>query len=231
MFLKEIKTDTNLHIVEVVDGKETDVTYKGVFTDLVSDRSFFVRSIELYNAFPQMGDNTELLISFFRGDSICTFSGKADRVIIKNGMYLTLIEQASDIVPSSRRKYQREEMMVNVLLYDLKEDRLNSPPYTRSGLRVVFSSDTFDISAGGLCLVSNSRIRNDVGPYFLVEFSLSKGKDTFLLPGKVVRKSNSPQMPMYKYDYGIQFIYDKIPNERKRLVNALFNAKFSAFNR
>jgi len=85
---------------------------------------------------------------------------------------------------------------------------------------------SFDISSGGLCVITNTLLSSKYDPYFLVRFSLSE-KDTFLLPTKIVRKSNYPRTKIGRYDYGFQFIFDNMPEEKARLTRAILNRKLS----
>jgi hypothetical protein len=63
-------------------------------------------------------------------------------------------------------------------------------------------------------------------PNYLIEFNLSE-KDRFVLPAKLVRRSNYPHSKLGKYDYGFQFIFEKMPDEKGRLSRAILNRKLS----
>ena len=72
--------------------------------------------------------------------------------------------------------------------------------------------------------MTNILLSSKYDPYYLVEFALSE-KDTFLLPAKLVRRSNYPRTKIGRYDYGFQVIYDKMPEEKARLTRAILHKK------
>jgi len=41
----------------------------------------------------------------------------------------------------------------------------------------------------------------------------------------LVRRSNYPRTKLGRYDYGFQFIYEKLPEEKARLTRAILNKK------
>lgn len=229
MQMKFIERDTVLFIYEEIEGQSFDNVYEAKFYDIKDETTFFAQSTELYNAFQSLGKNANLRISFLRGANMYAFSGKARDVTIIGGARLMLIEQMTGLEATSRRKYDREEMKVDVQIFGLTEENLNSSNFKKANEIVEFVGETFDISAGGLCVVANRRLESAYEPYFLVEFTLNR-KDKFLLPAKLVRKGNCPQTMLYRCDFGFQFVYDNIPHEKERLTTALFSAKLSLFN-
>ena len=50
-------------------------------------------------------------------------------------------------------------------------------------------------------------------------------KDRFVIPAKIVRKSNYPRTKIGRYDYGFQFIFDSMPEEKAKLTTAILNKK------
>lgn len=77
-------------------------------------------------------------------------------------------------------------------------------------------------------MVSHDRLKCTSEPYALLEFSLG-AKSDFLLPAKLVRKGDCPQTTLYKFDYGFEFDFIRAPEEKERLVMAIFNNKMAAF--
>lgn len=231
MNLSTIKTDTVLHLCDSTDRQVPNRTWKTAFYDLSSENNFFVKDKHFYRDFPSIANTAGLDINFYEHANMYSFTGRPLRVTQRNGVYLTLMEQLSEIVSSSRRSSPREPLTINVLLYGLPQAELpNASHVLINGKRVEFSASTLDISTGGLCLVSKHRLHSAFDPYFLAAFTLNT-RDVFLLPAKLVRCGNCPQIGIYQYDYGFQFIYDTLPHEQERLTSTLLNAKLSSILR
>lgn len=222
MNVKSIRENTVMQIVD----ETTDTAYRALFSELHADKSFYVRAKELYDDARERQASMQLRVGFFSGNSLCSFSGVVEKVRVRGGVYLTLIRQTSPIIETVQRKTRREEMAVPVTLYRLSEDGFQNNKLNRDLDKMELRSISFDISAGGLCLVCNDQLRPSADPFYLVEFMI--GKDVFLLPARMVRQGNAPQMVNYRHDYGFQFLYDRMPNEEKRLSNALISAKIAA---
>lgn len=230
MYLKFIEEGTLFNISEEAQNSKSAFTCEAFFHRLNTDTSFFAKGEALYQNAQRLGAGVRLTVNFFRGPNMYTFTGAAKGVKLDNGIALTLIEQVSGIEATSRREYDRTEMRRDIYVYGLAEDDLNSGNLRKASHRAEFVSDMFDISAGGLCMVSNEYLNSSYEPYFLLEFSLT-AKDNFLLPAKLLRKGSCPQTTLYRYDYGFEFNFTHIPQEKDRLIMAIFNAKLTAFGR
>jgi len=201
-------------------GRVFDVTFYGMQTFT----SFWVKSEELYKSFPTLKKNMRLGITFQTEETSYRFTGEAIDANMEGSYYLTLIEQITPIEIVSRRTHFREEMILPTNVYGLAPESLHSALPRKAADAAEFTCEVFDISDGGICLVSNELFNSPYEPYFLVEFTL-RGKDYFLLPAKLVRKGQCPQTTMFKYDYGFNFIFDHKPEEKHRLSDAIFSAK------
>lgn len=228
MHLKFWEKGTNLSIGLYTGKDEIGEEFGATFYELIDDMNFFAESAPLFNALRELLTPPKLKIAFFRGSNMFAFTGKCKALNVVDGRYLTHIEQASPIEQSSRRKDPREELNIRVSLYGLPESQLHQPSYSLPGERPDFTSSTLNVSAGGLCLVSNDKLKSVHEPYFLASFSLGS-KDHFLLPAKLVRRSNCPQTVLYKYDYGLFFLFDSMPEEKQRLQMSIFRAKLNFF--
>jgi len=220
--LKSIKENTVMQVV----NETRDFAYRVLYSGVCTDKSFYVKSKELYEDVKGLKDNCRFRIGFFSGNSIYSFTGLAEKVMIRGGAYLTLLRQTSDIVETTQRKSKREELAVNVVLYRLSEESFEANKLERDLGKMELKSISFDISAGGLCVVCNDRLRSSTEPYYLIDFSI--GKEAFLIPARLARQGNAPQMVNYRHDYGFQFMYKNLPTEERRLANALVSAKISA---
>lgn len=227
MEIKNIKTETMLRFVLAED--ET-VAFKVTFFDLYTDKSFFVKSKELYEYASKAGRPLSFEINFFLDDASCNCTGRTEKVFIRSGSYLTLINQTSEIERTNPRRHQRESIATRVILYRLPEDEFNSNNFVRELSRVELSCMSFDISGGGFCLMSNDALRHPGEPHYLAEFTLN-GNELFVLPVRLVRSDKAPPMSRVRYDYGFAFQYDNLPNEERRLIGALINVKMALVKR
>jgi len=137
-----------------------------------------------------------------------------------------MIEQLTEMETKSRRQFDRDEIRVKVSVYGLPEAKLASPFFEIPVGEPDLTDVSFDISSGGLCVITNTLLNSKFDPYFLVYFAFSD-KDIFILPSRVVRKSNYPRTKIGRYDYGFQFLYEHLPEEKARLTRAILNKKLS----
>lgn len=226
MKLRLIDASVTMQISEEIDGEPVGFNGDVAFHSALSDDIFYVSSMQLFRHLDSLNPDAYLKITFSSKAKMYQFKAKAINATSKAGQFLVLIEMHSEIEEFSRRKYPRDELVVKVSLFGLPETDLNKERFNTQDYIPVFTCKTFDIGAGGMCLVSNDKIISKYGPYYLLEFILN-GKDTFVLPAKMVRQGNCPQTSLYRYDYGICFLFDQMPEEQKRLTRALFNAKVS----
>lgn len=234
-----IEKNTVFYICEASYNKALDNTldknlYKATFHDIDTDVLFFVESEELYHNFQNFRQDSHVEINFSREDHFYTFAGKIKDYTHKYGAYLLLIEQISPITSSNRRIHPRNPISTNIQVYELSENDLSNLNFMKAANSAGFSAMTLDISAGGLCIVSNTPLPQTSEPYFLLKFNLEprENKDNhFLLPAKLLRRGNCPQTTAYNYDYGFIFLFSKVPQEKDRLVMSLFNARLEAFKR
>lgn len=213
-----------------VSRDDLPMEFNGYFFEQVDDMGFFVESQDLYTFCESGGLKASVKVSFFRAGGMYAFTGRLRGTKLLRGQYLTQIEQISVIDKTTRRKDHRDEMRFDVSLYGITQANLQQGIFEKASQRPEFSCATLDVSAGGLCLVSNENLVSPFEPYFLSEFVLNE-KDLFLLPSQLVRRGNCPQTVLYRHDYGIMFLFDHIPDEKKRLSVAIFKAKLAVAGR
>jgi hypothetical protein len=223
MYLKFIDRNTQMKIRMKTDSEDGGAEYRALFYDLDTDLTFFARSEEIY-ALAGDAEGSLVNVTFWLRENMYTFEGKLIGAASHMGEHMVLIEQMSLIAATSRRSDTRNEMRIHVNLYEMtqKDMELEKPRIPESG--PIYMAETFDVSAGGFCLVSNEPLMSD-GPLFLAEFSLSD-KSEFLLPVRLLRKGNCPQTVLYHYDYGFLFVFDRIPGEKARVATAITDAVF-----
>ncbi|MDL2237329.1 PilZ domain-containing protein [Christensenellaceae bacterium OttesenSCG-928-K19] len=219
MTIKNIKDNTVLQVV----SEENNTVHRATFYEPYKNDCFFAKSKSLHSeAAKNIGKRCR--VSFYNEDCICTFLSEIQRVFIKSGSYLTLLCQVSGIEETSQRKFQREDIATKVNLYGLSEENFQKSIFARD--RILFSSMSMNISAGGMCLVSNEQLRPSPDPYYLTEFSINK--EAFLLPAHLLRRSDAPRFMQYRYSYGFGFLCENIPADQNRLLGTLINTKASA---
>lgn len=222
MHLKLIEKDTLLDISTC-----DEVLYSATFHDVDSDTSFYIVNDELFEECENLRNN--LNVSFTCEDIIYSFIAKTVRATKRNNLNLVLLQQCSAFSSKSRRKHPRDEIKMEARLFSLDEFELEEPLFINSQRELFFPGVCFDISQGGLGLVSNDPMDFELGMYFLIELLIGQKKDRFILPAKLVRIGDCPQTALYKYDYGLEFIFAENSNEKSRLCGSLLNAKLQTY--
>ena len=221
MLLGHIERGTILYIFEELDGRAISEICEAEFRYPKDDRFFVVRCNQLSKDFDKPDGNVRLNISFMTGPNINTFTG-CIRAKQQSGMIT--IERLSDIESHNRRGSARDEIRVTVRLFSLPEAQRAGPFHRRLAGAQVLSDMIFDISIGGLCVITNEMLVSETDPYYLAEFSLGE-RDYHILPAKLVRRSEYPRSSIGRYDYGFEFLLDDMPNESSRLTIGIINRK------
>ena len=230
MELRHIQRGTQLQIFEMSAVGDASEEYEAVYHDLhdlVNETSFIVQCAKMNRNFPQLDNKTTLSINFTSGQSIHSFTGRA---VGKMSGDLVVLEQLTNIMTVNRRVYERDEIRIDVNMYTLSEDMLSQTKFVKPIADPVLMDVSFDISAGGMCIITNRSISEENDPYYLAIFSVGE-RDSFMLPAKLVRRSRYARTRIGKYDYGFQFIFDNMPDEKSRLTKAILNRKLSFFSR
>ena len=114
MKINNLKNNT---VLQVIDEENNEV-YRATFHEPYREDSFFFKSKDLYLA-AENNTGKQYRISFYNEDCICTFVGEVQRVLIKSGALLTLLQQVSEVEETSQRKFQREDITIKLNIYDL----------------------------------------------------------------------------------------------------------------
>jgi len=222
MELAHIERGTKLTVFEELQQRAISDKYEAVFKYYETDKLLVVQCPWLYDHYDSLNLGARLNISY--GDDIHSyvFTGQAREKLRGNG--LVMIEQLSTLEMTSRRQFDRDEIRVAVSAYGLSEAKLSAASFIKPETPPDLKDVSFDISSGGLCVVTNTLLSSKHDPYYLVAFGFSD-KDSFVLPSRLVRRSNYPRTKIGRYDYGFQFIFDKMPEEKGRLTRAILNKK------
>ena len=223
MELGHIERGAKLSVFEQIDDHAVSEEYDVVFTYLESDRFFTIHCNRISDRFDELSQNAKLVFSFRVGPFIHTFSGQAKE---KKRGGMVLIEQLSDITTFNRRQFDRDEIRVPVKVYNLSKEHLSAGMFKPVEERLIMSDMTFDISAGGFCIITNITLNPNNDPYYLATFSLSD-RDLFSLPSEIVRRSVYQRTKIGRYDYGFRFVFEAAPEEKDRLMKAIVNRKLT----
>ena len=226
MVLGHIERGMRLIMRAGSESGHNDNVYTATFQnihDLTTESTFVAKSAELSKHYSGFDGNEALEVSFSNGPNIYTFSG---RVIGKKSGDVIIVEQLTDIETLNRREYQRDEIRVETKVYPLSEESINDSKVTRTTGAPVLTDVSFDISVGGMCIVTNKSLDTKYDPYYLVEFTINN-RDGFILPSKLVRRSNYARSRIGKYDYGFQFLFKNATEDMARLTKAILSKKLS----
>ena len=226
MILRFIERGTSLQISLETELDAESSVYDATFHDLydhVNETSFIVQCSKLNKDFSKIDQHTVLNIRFSRGQYMYAFTGR-----LSGKMYndMVIIDVLTSIETLNRRVYERDEIRVEVKIYGLPEEQIPDAKHMKPVGKPAMTDVSFDISSGGLCVITNSILQSEFDPYYLVDFSLGEW-DQFLLPSRLVRNSNYARTKIGKYDYGFEFIFDNLPDEKSRLTKSILSRKLS----
>jgi len=222
MTLGEIKRGTKLAVFKDVDGRASGSAFEAEFRNEESSHSFAVNSLQLYNNFDSLASSTKFIIAYEVGPMIYTLGARLNQKM--RSPYLVELELLGKIRAFNRRKKERDEILVKVNIYNLPPNEMNSTNLEALAISPIISDTTFDISSGGMCIISNSVLKSKYEPFFLAELTVT-AKDVFYIPVKLVRSTTYQRTVIGKYDYGFQFLYDNRPDLENRLMSAIMSKK------
>ena len=224
MKLRHIEPGTKLTVFVEHDNQAAGDGIEAVFRYLENDNHFLIKCSKLYDGYDVLDHDKNLKISFAIGPYIYTFHGRVIEKQRNSGMLM--IEQRTELNKINRRMYERDEIRLHIRIDGLPTAMISELKHHKIRNEPDMIETTFDVSSGGLCVISHRVLRSEHDPYYLLEFALSD-RDSFLLPAKLVRRSNYPRTRIGKYEYGFQFIFDKHPDDKGRLTSAILNKKLS----
>ena len=222
MTLGEIKRGTKLAVFKDEDGRATGSAFEAEFRHEESSDTFAVNSLKLYNNYDSLAGSTKFIVAFEIGPMIYTFGARLNQKL--RSPYLVELELIGKVRAFNRRKKERDEILVKVNIYHLPPDEMKSSNLEPLAQSPIISDTTFDISSGGMCIISNSVLKSKYEPFFLAELAITS-KDIFLIPVKLVRSTTYQRTVIGKYDYGFQFLYDNRPDLENRLMSAIMSKK------
>jgi len=224
MTLGHIERNAVLSIFEQIGDRAVSDEYEAVYKYLEEDKLFIVQCKQLAERYDNLDRAAHLNITLKIGPYVHTFTGNAQGKR-KGGM--VLIEQLTDIMTFSRRQFDRDELRVGIRVFDLPKTEIAGSMFEIYKERHVLSDLTFDLSAGGFCIITNQSINAVYDPYYLAEFAFSE-KDYFRLPSQLVRRENCQRTKIGRNDYGFEFIFENLPEEQDRLENAIVIKKLAS---
>ena len=222
MDVMQLERGTKLTVYEEMQNRAVSNEYEAVLRYHESDKLLVLQCPWLYDNYNSLNLGARLNLSYGTDPDTFSFVGQAIERLRGNG--LVMIKQLTDVKKSGRRQSNRDELRVAVAVYGLHKSRVSATEFTQPPTAPDINDMSFDISSGGICIISNTLLSSKHDPYYLVVFKLTE-KDRFVLPSKLVRRSNYPHTKRGRYDYGFQFIYDNMPEEKSRLTRAILNRK------
>ena len=225
MYLGNIQRGTKLNINEETREDEDSVfdEYEAVYHYLESDVLFLVKCVEMFEDFDNINRESRMSINFKNGPIDCTFYGIVKEK--RGNSDILLMEQVSDIEENSRRKHARDEHHFDIRIFGMPEEKLKDPAnYGKTGSHPDMTDTTFDISTGGLCVITNRTLKSEHDPFYLLEVTLSE-KQTFRLPAKLVRISKNPRSKIGKVEYSFQYLNEMSVEEKSHLASAILQMK------
>jgi c-di-GMP-binding flagellar brake protein YcgR len=213
-----------LTVYEEMQNRAISDEYEAVYRYHEYDRLIVVQCAWLYDNYDRLSLGSRLNISYGNDLTTFRFIGRAKEKLRGNG--LVMIEQLTDVETTSRRQFDRDELRVSVAIFGLHESKITATSFERPEGAPELTDVSFDISSGGACIVTNTLLSSKHDPYYLLVFNITD-RDSFALPSKLVRRSNYPHTKHGRYDYGFQFMYDRMPDEKSRLTRAILNRKIS----
>ena len=224
MKLRHVEPGTKMSIM-VENAAEGEISeHEAVVRYLESDTRFVVKCTSLYDEIVTPEQSKSLFISFAIGPYIYNFHGRVIEKQRNSG--ILMLEQRTELKKINRRIYERDELRLHIRIHGLPLSLLSESKHHKTDNKPDMTEMTFDVSSGGLCVISNTVLRSEHDPYYLLDFAVSE-KDHFLLPSKLVRRSNYPRTRIGKYEYGFQFIFENHPGDKGRLTSAILNKKLS----
>ena len=222
MVLGNIARGTKLYVFEEQDEETVYKEYQAVFHYLVDESHFLIKCESLYKKFDSLNRESRLNISFRLGPEDCHFFGV---LLDKRGSSdMLLFEQVTDIEMISRRKHARDELHFFIRVFGIAEEKISDQAsYDTSG-QPDMVDQTFDISTGGLCIITDKVLLSDFSPFFLLEVALSE-HDFFMLPAKLVRVSTNPRSRIGRYEYSFQYLAEMSTEVKSRLASATLSKK------
>ena len=224
MLLSHIERGTKMLIAVENQQLIRGGAYEAVFRYCEDDTKFIVHCIGLYEIYDTLEWRVPLHIGFSGGPLIYKFTGCLQEK--QRGSGMLLIEQLTDIKSVNRRQYERDEIRTKVQIFGLPDDMRSSSNNEKSNMRPALTDTTFDVSPGGLCVITDNMLTSEHDPYYLAEFYIGD-KDLFLLPAKLVRRSNFQRSKIGKHDYGFQFLLDEMPEKKSELTKSILRRKLS----
>jgi len=222
MALRHIERGTKLLIHEELQQRAVSDEHEAVFRYYDSEKLMVVQCAWLYDNYDRLNLGARLSVSFGTEETVNLFTGFAREKLRGNG--LVMIEQLTEIETKSRRQFDRDEIRVTVSVFGVPESKISGSVIERPEGSPDLTDVSFDISSGGLCIITNTLLSSKYDPNYIVVFDLTE-KENFVLPAKVVRKSNYPRTKIGRYDYGFQFIFDNMAEEKARLTRAILSKK------
>jgi hypothetical protein len=206
------------------DGTQMDIcqknaddapTYYGTFDKIVRGATFNVTCDPLYEKFDALDLNIIYVFTFYRGADAFTFDAKLTEKL-DDFHHQTLVFTATTTVSTySRRSAHRLQIQIPIQIFEKDDEK----PLQKG--ENICEGITYDISRGGLTVLSNERLKLELRKVYITEYEINK--TIFRMPVEFVRVSERGLSPMFRLDYA--FMYsggETLKEELNRMTLALF---------
>jgi c-di-GMP-binding flagellar brake protein YcgR len=218
----DIKRGTKMAFFKEVNQRADGPAYEAEFRHGESENLFVVNSLSLYNSFDLLVHGIQFVVAFEVGPMIYTFGARLNEKT--RTPYLVAVEQVGAIKAFNRRKRERDELLFKVDIYDLPPENMKAGSFESLAVHSILSDTTYDISTGGMCVFSDYLLKSKYDPYYLVKLVIT-AKDNFILPAKLVRRTDLKRTGWGRYEYGFQFLYDSFSDVERRITEAIMRRK------
>jgi hypothetical protein len=189
-------------------------TYYGIFIGMEKGVSFLISCDPLYERFEGLDLNLIYTFTFFRGAEAYTFDAKITKRLQHFNANALLFTATSLVNKYSRRTAHRIRVQMSAKLFE----KADSEPEMLG--KHICTGEMYDVSRGGLTLLSNDKINLQLRKVYMSEFVVNG--ITFRFPVEYVRGSERSLSPLYRYDYAFMYNGDNLTESLNRLTLALF---------
>jgi hypothetical protein len=220
--LSTIDIGTEMLFIPMNQEQESKDEFLARFNQTTGYTSFVAESKPLYDIFNERTMEPYFTVQFITiKQKRCGFSSLIKDTMVKKDSFFVNVDQLSPIQESSIRKAERHNISIPVSIFTLgNNDQPND---------LILSAMTFDVSTGGLCILTTSKINLEKNCFTILELNFSKNL-TFRFKAELIRIMPCTKTSQYKFEYG--FIFNEIEDssdEKSRLISAILDHKLSSF--
>ena len=220
--LSTVDPGTEMLFIPMNQEQESHDEYMARFSQTTGYTSFIAESKQLYDLFNEHDTEPYFTVQFIHAikQKRCGFSSVLKDTIIKRDSFYVNVDQISPIQQTSIRKAERHNISIPVNIYKMLDE-------TRPG-ELILSSTTFDLSTGGLCVLTTVKLALEKDAVVLLELTFNKNT-SFKFHANLIRNVPCTKTSQYKYEYGFIFDIKETNEDKSKLISAVLDHKLSSF--